>query len=89
MHSGVLEAIGTIEAAARDTIALRLGELRTATGSLPDVAGRVALLPTAQIAQIEERRFQAGTTALTGVSLSALALTVYLVLVIAAITKAF
>ena len=31
----------------------------------------------------------AGTTALTGVSLSALALTVYLLFVIAAITKAF
>ena len=85
----MLEASGTIEAAAGDTVALRLGELRTAAGALPNVEGRVALLPTDRIAKIEGRRFQAGTTALTGVSLSALALTVYLLFVIAAITKAF
>lgn len=88
-YPGVLEASGTIQAASSDTIALRVDELRTATGALPNVSDQVALLPTAQIGRIEERRFQAGTTALTAVGLSALALTAILVLVIASITRAF
>lgn len=88
-HPGVLEASGTIQAAASDTVALRLGELRTATGALPNVSGQVALLPTAQIARIEERRFQAGTTALAGVGVSALALTTLVILLIVDITRAF
>jgi len=88
-HSGVLEASGTIEAAASDTVALHLGELRTAAGSVPAVSGQVALLPTDQIARIEERRFQAGTTALAGVGAAALSLTALVVLVIVAITKGF
>jgi hypothetical protein len=88
-HPGVLEASGTIEAAASDTVALQLGELRTAVGSLPNVVGQVALLPIAQIARIEERRFQAGTTILAGVGVSALALAAYVILLIAAITKGF
>jgi hypothetical protein len=88
-HPGVLEASGTIEAAASDTVALRLGELRTAVGALPNVVGQVALLPTAQIARIEERRFQAGTTALAGLGLSTIALGAYIIILIAAITKGF
>lgn len=88
-HPGVLEANGTIQAAASDTIALRLGELRTAAGSLPNVSGQVALLPTAPIARIEARRFQAGTTILAGVGVSALALATYLILLIVALTKGF
>ena len=88
-YPGVLEASGTIEAAAGDTVALQLGELRTAGGSLPNVGGQVALVPTAQIARIEERRFQAGTTILAGVGVSVLALAAYVVLVIVAITKGF
>jgi hypothetical protein len=88
-HPGVLEASGTIQAAAGDTVALRLGELRIATGSLPDVAGHVALLPTARIARIEEQRFQAGTTILAGVGVAVLALTAYVVLLTAALTKGF
>lgn len=88
-HPGVLEASGTIQAAASDTIALQLGELRTATGSLPNLSGHIALLPTAQISRIEERRFQAGTTALAGVGVSALALTALVILLIVDITRAF
>jgi len=88
-HPGVLEASGTIEAAASDTVALQLGELRTAVGSVPNVVGQVALVPTAQIARMEERRFQAGTTILAGVGVSALALAAYIILLIADITKQF
>lgn len=39
----VLEASGTIQAAAADTIVLRLGELRTATGAVPGSARLGAL----------------------------------------------
>lgn len=88
-YAGVLEASGTIQAAASDTIALRLDELRTATGAVSNVSDQVALVPTAQIGRIEERRFQAGTTALTAVGVSALALATLLVLIIASITRAF
>ena len=88
-HPGVLEASGTIQAAASDTVAIHLGELRTAAGSVPNMSGQVALLPAAQIARIEERRFQAGTTALAGVGASALALTALVILLIVAITKGF
>lgn len=86
-YPGVLEASGTIQAAAADTVALRLGELRTAAGQVPDVSGHIALLPTARIARIEERRFQAGTTILAGVGLSALALAAFLTLITIALTK--
>jgi len=88
-HAGVLEASGTIEAAAADTIALRLGQLRTAEGSLPDMAGRIALIPTDHVAGVRERRFQAGTTLLGGLGLSLLALGAYIVLLVVAITKGF
>ena len=89
VHPGVLEADGVVQAAASDTLALRLGHLRTAGGSVPNISGQVALLPTAQIAQIEQRRFQAGTTMLTGVGLFALAATTYVMLLIVAITQGF
>ena len=88
-HPGVLEASGVVQASAGDTIALRLGELRTSAGPVPDVADRVALIPTAQIARIEERRFQAGTTALTGLGVAAVALTAFLVVVIGAMIEGF
>lgn len=88
-YPGVLEANGTIRAAARDTVALRLGELRTARSTLPDVSGQVALLPTAQIARIEERRFQAGTTVLVSVGVAVLALTTFIVIVTAALIRGF
>lgn len=88
-HPGVLEASGTIQAAAGDTIALRLGELRTAAGPVPSISDQVAMLPTAQIARLEERRFQAGTTALAGGAALALAATTFLVVIIVAITHGF
>jgi hypothetical protein len=88
-HPGVLEASGTIQAAAGDTIALRLGELRTAAGVVSSDSNQVAMLPTAQIARIEERRFQAGTTALAGAGALALAASAFIVVIIAAITRGF
>lgn len=88
-YAGVMEASGITESVAGDTLALRLGELRTATGPVPDVAGQVALLPADRIARIEQRRFQAGTTALAGVGLAALALATFVVVVIATLTKGF
>ena len=88
-YPGVLEASGTIQAAAGDTVALLLGELHTAGGSLPNVSDQIALLPAAQIARIEQRRFQAGTTILAGVGAFALAATTYVLLLIVAITNGF
>jgi hypothetical protein len=88
-HGDVLEASGRVQAAAGDTIALRLGELRTASGAVSGVAGRVALLPTASVARIEERQFQAGRTALTGFAVATVALATFLVVVIAAMMKGF
>jgi hypothetical protein len=89
VYPGVLEASGTIQGVAGDTIALRLGELRTAAGPIPAVADHVAMLPTARIARIEQRRFQAGTTLLAGGGALALAATAYIILLIAAITRGF
>jgi hypothetical protein len=88
IHPGIFEASGTIEAATADTVALLLGQLRTRAGPLPSPSGEVALLPTSQIARIEERRFQPGTTLVAGVGAAALALTAYVVIAIVAITKA-
>jgi hypothetical protein len=87
-YPGVLEVSGVLQAASRDTLALRLGELRTATGAIPALSHQVAMVPTASVSRIEQRRFQAGRTALTAVGLATLALTVYIVLLIAAITRA-
>jgi hypothetical protein len=85
----VWEASGAIQAAAGDTIALRLGELRTAAGPIPDLSDQIAMLPTNQIARIEQRRFQAGTTILTGVGALALAATAYVILLIVAMMRGF
>ena len=88
-YPGVLEADGFVAAAASDTLALRLGHLRTAAGPLPQGSGQVAMLPTARIARVEQRRFQAGATMFTGIGLLALATTAFLVVTIAAITRSF
>lgn len=69
-YERVCEATGTVTAVAGDTIALRLGELRTPAGSIPGVTRQVALLPTASITSIQERRFEAGQTFLAGLGLS-------------------
>ena len=84
---GVLEVSGTIQAAAADTVAVRLSELRTADGAVPGVAEQIGLLPTAQIARIEQRQFQAGKTALVGVGVATIALASFLVVIIVALTQ--
>jgi hypothetical protein len=88
-YPGVLEASGTIQAAAGDSVALLLDEVRTAQGSVTNVARQVALVATTHIARIEERRFQAGTTALAGLGAAALAATAFILVIIATITKGF
>jgi hypothetical protein len=88
-HPGVLEASGTVEAAAADTVAVRLGELRTAAGAVPRVEAHVALLPTDRIAGIEHRRFQAGATALSGLGLVTLAAAGVLLVIILTLTQGF
>ncbi|HEX9563333.1 MAG TPA: hypothetical protein VF981_05150 [Gemmatimonadaceae bacterium] len=89
LHPDVLEASGTVQAAAADTMAVRLGALRTATGAIPQLSGQIALLPTNRVARIEVRRFQAGTTALAGVALATIAVAGFLVVIIAALTRGF
>jgi hypothetical protein len=89
IHLGIFEASGTIEAATADTVALLLAELHTRAGSLPSVVGQIALLPTSEIARIEERRFQPGTTLLVGAGAAALALTAYIIVLIATISSAW
>jgi hypothetical protein len=89
IYAGVLEASGVIEAGAGDSLAIRLGELRGATGSVGDVDGQVVMIAAAQVERFEERRFQAGTTALAGFGAAALALTALLVVTIAAIVRSF
>lgn len=88
-YSGVLEVTGVVQAAAGDSLALRLEDLRTAAGSVAGVSGRVVMVPTGAIARVEERRFQAGATALTGIGVATLALTTFLVFTIAAIMRSF
>lgn len=89
VHWGVLEASGTMQAAGADTIALRLGELRTSAGPVAGESGRVALLPAAQVARIEVRKFQPVTTILTAGGVAAVALSAFLVVVLAAMIRGF
>ena len=88
-YDAILEASGVIEAAAGDSLALRLGELRGAGGSVGDVDGQVVMIATAEVERFEERRFQAGTTVLAGIGAAAVAMTVLLVVTISAITRSF
>jgi hypothetical protein len=88
-HAEVLEVSGTIEAASADTVAVRLGELRTATGAIGSLEGQTVLLPVAHIARIERRELQAGRTALAGIGLATLALAGLVVVIIWSLTKGF
>ena len=88
-HAEVLEVSGTIEAASADTVAVRLGELRTASGAIGRLEGRTVLLPVAHIARIERRELQAGRTALAGIGLATLALAAFLIVIIGALTKGY
>jgi hypothetical protein len=87
-YDRVLELSGIIAAAAADTIALRLGELRTAAGPVAGTAREVVLVPTAAIASIAERRFQMGQTVGLGLGVVTLAVSVFLVVIIVTLTKA-
>jgi hypothetical protein len=89
VHPGVLEASGAIQAVAGDTIALRLGELRTAAGAIPNISDQVALLPSARIGHIEQRRFQAATSLLVSLGALPVATTTLVVLLIADVVHAF
>ncbi len=62
-YPDVVEVRGTIRTGG-DTLSIRLGDLRTAAGSVPDVSGPIALLPAAEIGEIRERRLQGGRTLL-------------------------
>ncbi len=62
-YPDVMEVRGTVRGVG-DTLAIRLGELRTAAGPVPGVSGRIALLPATSIAEIRERRVQVGRTLL-------------------------
>lgn len=86
--AGVLEVRGRFVAGAADTLVVRLGELRTAAGAAPEADEQVALVPTALIARIDERRFQAGTTLLGLTGLAMIALCAFLVVIVATLTKA-
>ncbi len=85
---GVVEVRGRMEAAGADTAVVRLGELRTAEGTVAVPEGLVALVPAAVISRIEERRFQAGTTLLAGTGFAMVALGTFIVLLIVTLTKA-
>lgn len=87
VHDGVFEASGVIEAATRDTIALRLGELSTATGAAAGAARGVALIPVDRVARVSERRFQAGRTALGGIGFLTLAGGAFLIFLIITLTN--
>lgn len=60
VHPGVLEVSGTMQAAAADTLAVRLGDLHTAAGALPGLTGQTALIPAAAIASMERRQLVVG-----------------------------
>jgi len=70
---GVLELKGVLIAAAGDTQVVRLGELRTASGPVGHMKGRLAKVATASIARVTERRFDATRTALGGAGAALLA----------------
>lgn len=70
--TGVIEARGTIESIAPDTVALVLGELSRSSGRIRTDVGTLALLPTDRIARFETERFRAVKTAVVGVGLVAL-----------------
>ena len=86
--AGVLEASGSVLAAAADTISLRLGELRTTNGAVPDMTSRVALVPVQSIASVNERRLDLGRTVLAGAGALLLVSTVAVVILIVTVVRA-
>ena len=88
LHANILEATGTVVAASRDTIVLRLGELYAADGAVGGLGDLLALVPVDHVAQVTERHFQAGRTALGGAGLLLVATATLIVLLIVTIVKA-
>lgn len=88
-HARILEVHGTISASAEDTVAVRLGELRSESGALRGVKGRTALVATTAIGRLEQRRFLAANTALAGVGAMTLSITAFLVVIIISLTRGF
>lgn len=86
-HVGVLEASGRVSAAAGDTLALRLGELRGVTRVIVADQGETALLPVSAIARVEQRRFSAGNTVVAGLGVVTLLTAAALLLIIRALTS--
>jgi len=87
-HEAVLEAAGRVTAVGGDTLAIRLGELRTGAGVIPGLSGQVALIPRNAILSIQERRFQGGLTFLAGLGALGIAATILTVVLIGAIIRA-
>jgi len=88
-YGGVMEAKGVVRAAAADSFALALGELRSATGPIAGVDGRVVMIASSEVARFEERRFQAGASALAGIGAASVALTVMIAVAIGAVIHSF
>ena len=84
----VLEATGIIVAAAADTISVRLGELRTMSGTVPDVENRVALIPVQSIAAVTEKRLDTARTLMTGAGLVLVGAGTVLIVLVVIVTKA-
>jgi hypothetical protein len=86
-HAAVFEVSGSVAAAAADTLAITLGELRVANGVLPIASGQTALVPTVAIARIEQRKLEAGRTVLAGLGALTVLTTVMIVLIIRALVQ--
>lgn len=87
-YDQVLEVSGTVEATSRDTVAIRLGELRTAAGPIAGSAHGVALVPLDRVSRVTERHLQAGRTLVGGAGVLLLATTVLVVVLIVTVAKA-
>lgn len=84
-YPDVVEVHGTVRGVG-DTLAIRLGELRTATGSVPGVSARIALVPAAAIGEQRERRFQTGRTLLLAGGLALLVETIAIAMEVSVVT---
>ncbi len=80
-YPDVVEVHGTVRSAG-DTLAIRLGELSTATGAVPGESGRIALVPADAVAAHRERKLQLGRTLLLVGGLALLIETIAIALVV-------
>ena len=86
--ASVLEASGTTVAVAADTISLRLGELRTISGTVAEVESRIALIPVTSIATVNEKRLDTSRTLLTGAALLLVGAGVAVIVLVSILIKA-